>query len=1006
MPTPARHIACIAYALVVAGLALLPALADEPEEIAFAALPLETLTDPRDGYWERAITEQERLRIAPILRGPFAWLAYSDGLDNELKSCHVCLPQHVDFVSFRVANMHQGFARRDVGCQIVSPSGHIAASQILRSGFMSTAQMQLRQPDAEPGCWTVEIDADRSVPGLISAKAVGLTVDDTAVAVVSIGDARQAASAPASGIAVVDAAMLSENEIGITIGYFPDSTSPLVANDFGMGIYLDPSRGAVELEGTWEVNGFGQLTSTQVVAQAVELIPEIVCKPFEWFAGVGDTCESFLKKAKIVVERARPVLSTADLRESIPDNAGGISAIAEPLAGSGVIASFLVQTHDLASGDSIWIALIAKQRERSYAESAYLQIRIEDLLQDESFRSRCTELQEAYGAGSQIGKGQLLDVLYSNGGERVAIVTSRGVELRTSDTLELQQTVGTGAQTTCASLSKDGETLAIAHIDSTVTCWAARSGEALCTLALQTGSAVSLALSSDGSTLATASLDPTVLLWDLQSSQLLHSLSVRMSGIPVIAFSPDDALLAFGSWDDTIELWEVSTGQRAATLEAPGRYISSIAFSDDGTLLASGSWTGSVALWDVPQRRLETTIESGWAHSIALAPNSPLLAVGLNSGKVQVWDYSTGTQLQSVIDHWEAVSALVFSPDGSTLATASADGSIAFRDPRTCTVIDSLQGYASRPCSLAFSPDGQTVAIGSTQTIRCYDVTSGKYAFTLSPAGRYANSLSFSADSRLLVASTGDPVQSSWGNEIKVWDLQTRNPVITITDSQEVTAVALSPDGKLLISGTPEGVLKVWDVESGSIQASTKPFESPVGGVAFSNDGSMLAAASGTEGIAVLLDVETLETVHRLLDNPLIPLLGKVAFSADDSKLAVARRGAAKIWDLKSGVLLHSLVDGGQLIRSLGFSRNGEFLVTGSDDGTVRVWDIEEQDVLYSIDAGPTGFDPPTAISGNCSLLAWAEIDGSLSVQALSALGIPVEGIPLSEPGDTEEQDP
>ena len=126
------------------------------------------------------------------------------------------------------------------------------------------------------------------------------------------------------------------------------------------------------------------------------------------------------------------------------------------------------------------------------------------------------------------------------------------------------------------------------------------------------------------------------------------------------------------------------------------------------------------------------------------------------------------------------------------------------------TLVNTLTGHSFRVLSVAFSPDGQTLAFGSTDnTIKLWDVATGKSIATLTGHSNSVSSVAFSPDGKTLASG-------SWDDTIKLWDVATGKSIATLTgDSETVVSVAFSPDGKTLVSGSGDRTIKLWDVATG-----------------------------------------------------------------------------------------------------------------------------------------------------------------------------------------------
>ncbi|MFL5240711.1 MAG: tetratricopeptide repeat protein [Gemmataceae bacterium] len=172
-----------------------------------------------------------------------------------------------------------------------------------------------------------------------------------------------------------------------------------------------------------------------------------------------------------------------------------------------------------------------------------------------------------------------------------------------------------------------------------------------------------------------------------------------------------------------------------------------------------------------------------------------------------------------------------------------------------------------------------------------------------------------------------------------VWDLTTHRPRRTIQMGGWLSAVAFSPDGKVLAIGAQYGIVKLLDAETGKERALLERFQLAVSftlSLVFSPDGKMLAT-SDREGLVRLWDLTT-GRLHASLRGH-TSAVGALNFSPDGKTLASASGDrTVRLWDVATGQERISLKEHQGEVNSVVFAPDGKTLATGGSDSTVRLW--------------------------------------------------------------------
>ena len=199
--------------------------------------------------------------------------------------------------------------------------------------------------------------------------------------------------------------------------------------------------------------------------------------------------------------------------------------------------------------------------------------------------------------------------------------------------------------------------------------------------------------------------------------------------------------------------------------------------------------------------------------------------------------------------------------------------------------------------------------------------------------------------------------------------------VITLEGcSGGICAVAFSPDGRLIASGSAGSTVELWDTAMG-LKAELKGHSGPVCGVAFSPDGKLVASASND--MTVLLWDAATATVQATLRGHSGWVLG-ITFSPDSKLVASASRDRTVVlWDTATATVQATLKGHSDLVWSVAFSPDGKLVASASDDGTVIFWDTATATVQATL-KGHSGFARGIAFSPDGKLVALASYGNTI----------------------------
>jgi len=184
-------------------------------------------------------------------------------------------------------------------------------------------------------------------------------------------------------------------------------------------------------------------------------------------------------------------------------------------------------------------------------------------------------------------------------------------------------------------------------------------------------------------------------------------------------------------------------------------------------------------------------------------------------------------------------------------------------------------------------------------------------------------------------------VTGGWEGGIKVWDIATGKELITLPEPAEnaIVCVAFSPDGRRIVSGGDSGEIKVWDADSGNEVVKLIGHGKWVFSVAFSSDGKHIVSVSDEPDGIKVWDATTGAEIAAF-NHECHERVNSAAFSPDGKSVAIGSADEIiRIWDIVSGNEETALAGHNDIISTVSYSSNGKLLASGSMDNTIKIWD-------------------------------------------------------------------
>jgi U3 small nucleolar RNA-associated protein 13 len=478
--------------------------------------------------------------------------------------------------------------------------------------------------------------------------------------------------------------------------------------------------------------------------------------------------------------------------------------------------------------------------------------------------------------------------------------------------------------------------------------------------------------------LAVGCADHSIRVFDSAQGFCTHNLK-GVHGAPISALQFGSAAELFSAADDgSVALWDLHNSAKPKAVFR--RHVSSVrALALCERRLVTGGRDRMINVWSL-SGKLERSIPCDESvESLIIQDSATFFAAG-EKGTVRCWDMNTGScvkESQRIASTGHSIVSMKLIPEKSSLVLLTSDQQIAVLNPNNLAPTAFFPGSLGEVTDLALLPGALAIAsndpdvrvmtmhgdaIGACQVLRGHSeavlcvaasgdwllsgsrdstvrlwkrAAGGLYEAVADLAGHTdaVSAVCFSPATPTVFASAGaDSTLKLW--EVSPADNHVHARWTVKAHDKDINSVAISPNGKIIVTGSQDKTAKLWRVSDGAPVATLSGHRRGIWSVCFSPFEQVIATASGDHTVKLwsALSHQCLKTLEGHANSVLRAAWGEAA----NDLLSSGSDGLVKLWDLRAGECTTTLDEHTDRIWCL--SLRGDSMATGDASGTIRLW--------------------------------------------------------------------
>ncbi|XP_064601514.1 protein qui-1-like [Liolophura sinensis] len=477
------------------------------------------------------------------------------------------------------------------------------------------------------------------------------------------------------------------------------------------------------------------------------------------------------------------------------------------------------------------------------------------------------------------------------------------------------------------------------------------------------GVVLCLTLSSNHKRLFSGADDGTIRLWDVFTGDCVEVIREHDSAVMCMTLSQDGKVLVSGSRDKSVLVYNLLEGKVSHRLREHTSTVTAVTFNSTGTILITASFDKRMILWYVEDMTVLNCISQDITSPIlcmTLSIDNTFLLIGCEDGSVHVFSFTTGTEVHQLKGHKGKVSSLAVGQDCVHAVLGCDNGGVYIYNLCTTELLRTFMGiHKSCVISVRISRD-QNMIFSASRTQVCvwnmYKEATREVVDDSHPSP--VTAVAINSTGKLAVTGSKDGILKLWNLDLSVFMENLSG------HTNAITCLTLAEEEAYILSGSADNTIKVWSISMGTIVTDYQCHQGPIKSVHVLSDSLKVMSVDASEKLKLWM-VDTGQTLFSYADP--IPIMA--LSHSSEYVFSLAGSSSLKIWKLEDSNVIQTISHKGN-ITCVACTEDSEHVVTGSDDMSLKVWETRTGKLTQVLVGHQGSVNCVTTTHNSCNIIS------------------------------------